>query len=187
MNTTDSVVGTDLDGLKKVALGLREKLLQRARRHCQIRPLHKRDPEDLVQDALLLMTREDQLRHLEGMVMPRIQARAYRILRFAYLKSLRAEDNEHKALQGYGLEKGELTAPDPSSTLESQELVARLLQQLDELDESDRELLTRRYINNLPHRDIAAAMGKTEGACRSKLHRLLQKLLVRFGGHEIVD
>jgi RNA polymerase sigma-70 factor, ECF subfamily len=64
----------------------------------------------------------------------------------------------------------------PDQTLmaaERQELLARALASL---DEESREIVTLRFFERMPARDIAEIVGSTEGAVRTRLHRILKSL-----------
>jgi RNA polymerase sigma-70 factor (ECF subfamily) len=56
---------------------------------------------------------------------------------------------------------------------ERRQLLARALERLD--DES-REIVTLRFFERLQARDIAEVIGSTEGAVRTRLHRILKSL-----------
>lgn len=56
---------------------------------------------------------------------------------------------------------------------ERQEMLARALASL---DEESREIVTLRFFERMPARDIAAIVGSTEGAVRTRLHRILKSL-----------
>lgn len=58
-------------------------------------------------------------------------------------------------------------------TAERQELLARALASL---DEESREIVTLRFFERMPARDIAEVVGSTEGAVRTRLHRILKSL-----------
>ncbi len=56
------------------------------------------------------------------------------------------------------------------------ERFAALRAMLAELDEESRELVRLRFFEQLPARDIAEVMGSTEGAIRTRLHRVLRRM-----------
>ena len=58
-----------------------------------------------------------------------------------------------------------------------------LAQMLEELDEESRELLTLRFFQRMSARDIADILGSTEGAVRTRLHRLLKGLHKKYADH----
>ena len=56
---------------------------------------------------------------------------------------------------------------------ERREVLAKLL---DMLDVESREIVTLRFFEKMSARDIAEAVGSTEGAVRTRLHRILKSL-----------
>ena len=60
-----------------------------------------------------------------------------------------------------------------------------LLEALDSLPEESREALRLRYVENLPSKDIAARLKKTDGATRVLLTRSLQKLHTILGNNSL--
>ncbi len=70
---------------------------------------------------------------------------------------------------------------DPARQLAREERRQRVRRCLEQLRPSDRELLLMRFAEQLQLKEIAAALGLTEAATKSRLHRALEKLLARFG------
>jgi RNA polymerase sigma-70 factor (ECF subfamily) len=64
----------------------------------------------------------------------------------------------------------------PSSHLAQAELCARVREALIQMDEHDREVLTLRYLEQLPVRHIAATLQISEGAVKMRHLRALEKL-----------
>ncbi|MCK6445899.1 MAG: RNA polymerase sigma factor [Planctomycetes bacterium] len=64
----------------------------------------------------------------------------------------------------------------PSRRAMAKEELERIERAFDELGEEEREVITLARIVGLPHKEIAEALGKTEGATRVLLHRALAKL-----------
>ncbi len=56
---------------------------------------------------------------------------------------------------------------------ERREMLARAV---DALDEESREIIVLRFFEHMKTRDIAAVVGSSEGAIRTRLHRILRKL-----------
>lgn len=56
---------------------------------------------------------------------------------------------------------------------ERRQVLGRLL---DELDDESREIVTLRYFQRMSARDIADVTGSTEGAVRTRLHRILKSM-----------
>lgn len=76
-------------------------------------------------------------------------------------------------------ESGEvLQAPDdgPAELVMTHERHAALMAALDQLPEEAREIVTLRYFQRLSAREIAEIMDSTEGAIRTRLHRILKQL-----------
>ncbi|MCC6408104.1 MAG: sigma-70 family RNA polymerase sigma factor [Planctomycetes bacterium] len=64
----------------------------------------------------------------------------------------------------------------PSRRAMTKEELARIEKAFDELGDDEREVITLARVVGLPHKEIAEAMGRTEGATRVLLHRALAKL-----------
>ena len=75
---------------------------------------------------------------------------------------------------------GQTSSPDEVLiATERRELLARAL---DELDETAREIVTLRFFERLSAREIADIIGATEGAVRTRLHRILRSLRDKYEG-----
>jgi len=59
---------------------------------------------------------------------------------------------------------------------------ALLAQALDGLDDDSREIVVLRFFERLPAREIAEIVGSTEGAVRTRLHRILKGLRAKYQG-----
>lgn len=68
----------------------------------------------------------------------------------------------------------------PDQQLMAAERVELLQQALDALDPESREIVVLRFFERLPARDIAEVVGATEGAVRTRLHRILKSLRDRY-------
>ena len=68
----------------------------------------------------------------------------------------------------------------PDEVLMAAERRQLLAQMLEELDAESREMLTLRYFQRMSARDIAETIGSTEGAVRTRLHRLLKVLRKKY-------
>lgn len=64
----------------------------------------------------------------------------------------------------------------PEDSLEQLEAVAAVRQSLEELDESDRQLVKLKYFNDLKYRDISTETGLTIGNVGYRLHHILKEL-----------
>jgi RNA polymerase sigma-70 factor (ECF subfamily) len=67
-------------------------------------------------------------------------------------------------------------APDPHALAERQEVQALLRAAIGALPSDQADAVALRFIGDLPLKEIAAAMGRTEGAIKSLLHRALVNL-----------
>lgn len=68
----------------------------------------------------------------------------------------------------------------PDEVLMAQERREALKQFLDDLNEDARELVTLRFFERMSAKEIADVVGSTEGAVRTRLHRLLISLREKF-------
>jgi RNA polymerase sigma-70 factor (ECF subfamily) len=74
--------------------------------------------------------------------------------------------------------------PSPSDLAVRAELRRRVGEALDRLGERDRELLILRYLEQLSTREIAAVLGMTEGAVKTRHVRALERLRRHLGEEE---
>lgn len=72
--------------------------------------------------------------------------------------------------------------PEPGHVAVEREEVERLAQAMNELSEEQRLVITGRFIETMSNAEVAAWMGKTEGAIKSLQHRALQTLARLLGG-----
>lgn len=68
------------------------------------------------------------------------------------------------------------SADAPDEIMVSSERRQMLGRLLDELDDESREIVTLRYFERMSARDIADVTGSTEGAVRTRLHRILKSM-----------
>ncbi|MBI2425974.1 MAG: sigma-70 family RNA polymerase sigma factor [Candidatus Hydrogenedentes bacterium] len=93
-------------------------------------------------------------------------------------KTVQMETLEEYASSSRG-ESGEVlrsTADGPSEILQAAERRTALLQALEGLPEESREIVKLRYFEKLSAREIADIVESTEGAIRTRLHRILKQL-----------
>ena len=64
----------------------------------------------------------------------------------------------------------------PSASLEHMEAVAAVRQSLEDLDESDRQLVQLKYFEDLKYRDISTETGLSIGNVGYRLHHILKEL-----------
>lgn len=82
------------------------------------------------------------------------------------------------------LESGEVlrsASDSPDQRLMSEERLELLKEALDSLDAESREIVVLRFFERLPARDIAQVVESTEGAVRTRLHRILKTLREQYG------
>lgn len=68
----------------------------------------------------------------------------------------------------------------PSDELMARERRTALMRLLDALPVDARELVTMRFFEHMPAREIAAVVDSTEGAVRTRLHRVLKELREQY-------
>ncbi|MBI5093065.1 MAG: sigma-70 family RNA polymerase sigma factor [Candidatus Hydrogenedentes bacterium] len=68
----------------------------------------------------------------------------------------------------------------PSEMLAAAERRELLVKALDGLDSDSREIVTLRFFERMQARDIAEIVGSSEGAVRTKLHRILKSLREKY-------
>ena len=61
-------------------------------------------------------------------------------------------------------------------TLENKVEADCLREALEQLDQDQRELISLRYFAGLPHRQVAEVLGRTEGAVKMRISRVLEKV-----------
>jgi RNA polymerase sigma-70 factor (ECF subfamily) len=89
----------------------------------------------------------------------------------SYASSAREESGEVLRFSGDGPDELMMAA-------ERREMLARAL---DDLNEESRELITLRFFQRMSAKEIADIIGSTEGAVRTKLHRVLAVLREKHG------
>jgi RNA polymerase sigma-70 factor (ECF subfamily) len=92
--------------------------------------------------------------------------------------------SDHEALQ---LGRGYAGVFTPSGELAAREELERVEAALDLLSEEHREVILLARIVGLPHAEVASALGKSEVAVRSLLHRALAKLSIELGPGSSTD
>jgi RNA polymerase sigma-70 factor (ECF subfamily) len=197
--------------LRRVAAGdgpARERLLarhrQRLRRMIEVR-LDRRlrpriDPSDVLQEALAEAARKlpeyATLRPLP--FYPWLRRLAWERLVQMHRRHLRAQRRSVRRE-----EPGDLPLPDesalhlaeqlagrgssPSARLERGEQRQRVQKALEQLGESDREVLVLRYLEDLSTREIAAVFGASESAVKMRQLRALQRLRELLGEEDVSE
>jgi RNA polymerase sigma-70 factor, ECF subfamily len=133
------------------------------------------DAEDVCQDAFVTALRRlDEVRRPEafvGWLLQIVRNRAHNLRRHQRVRSALPLDTAEEAPS---------RARGPARDAEDAELRGRLLTALEQLTPTQREVVLLYDVQGLTHREIAAAVGTTEGAARVHLHhgrRALRALL----------
>jgi RNA polymerase sigma-70 factor (ECF subfamily) len=72
------------------------------------------------------------------------------------------------------------SADGPDEQLQTAERRELVLEAMAELDEESREIVHLRFFERMQARDIAEVLGSTEGAVRTRLHRILRGMQARY-------
>jgi len=89
------------------------------------------------------------------------------------------EEYASSAREGFG-EILRSSADGPDELLQTAERRNLLLEALAELDEESREIVHLRFFERMQAREIAEIVGSTEGAVRTRLHRILRGMRAQF-------
>lgn len=129
------------------------------------------DAEDAVQDALarLVAVRDDapMALGLRAWLCREVHVRARSLLR---------SERRRRTREAATVVAGASAPPD--SALEVREEVERALAGL---DEDERAAVQLRYLHDLDYREMAVVLATSEGACRKRVHRAIERLRARFG------
>src|SRR5215813_957369 len=158
------------------------------------------DPSDVVQEALAEADRRlsDYVRDRPLPFYPWLRAIAWERLAKLHRRHL------HSQRRSVGREEVALPALPDESALElagrlatagaspseqalRQERCQRVREALDRLPERDREVLALRYLEQLSTREVAAVLGLSEGAVKTRHTRALQKLHALLAGEHEED
>jgi RNA polymerase sigma-70 factor (ECF subfamily) len=153
------------------------------------------DPSDVVQEVLAEASRrlDDYVRDRPLPFYPWLRQIAADRLADAHRRHVQAGRRSvgREATAAAGLPEGSalalaqrLVAPatGPSEAARREELRGRVRAALAALPERDREVLVLRYLEQLPARDVAAVLGVTEAAVKSRALRAAQRLRGLLGG-----
>lgn len=147
------------------------------------------DPSDVVQDVLLDAAREldDYLRQRPVPFYPWLRQLAWDRLIELHRRHLHAQRRSVKREQPLAPHLSDESAmqladrvlarqSSPSDRAVRSELRARVRAALDQLGERDREVLVLRHLEHLSTREIAAVLGISEGAVKTRHLRALERL-----------
>jgi RNA polymerase sigma-70 factor (ECF subfamily) len=162
--------------------------------HLDNRLAARLDPSDVVQEALTDAARKlaDYLQRQPLPFYPWLRQLAWERLVKVHRRHLhaqkRAATREAEAAPGLsGASADELGrrllagGPSPSKQLARKELQARVQAALGRLPDPDREVVILRYLEQLTTAEIAAVLGITESAAKSRHFRALERLRVLLG------
>lgn len=129
--------------------------------------------EEIVQEVFLqLHTRWDEVDSPRAWLFRSVRNRAFNHLRDNKRELLnRSSDNEDDEMQS-------ATSDEESAevSLEHMEALAAVRDSLEELNESDRQLIKLKYFSDLKYRDISAETGLNIGNVGYRLHHILKEL-----------
>jgi len=104
----------------------------------------------------------------------------FRIARNALANERRRSRRHPQAPLDDALELAALT-PDPAEQVASAEIAGRAWAAIAELPDDRRQALVLRFVEEMSTREIAAVMGRSEGAVRVLVHRGLRSVARRLG------
>ena len=125
--------------------------------------------EDIVQEVFLqLHSHWDEVESPKAWLYRAVRNRAYNHVR----------DNKREVLTDVDCDSQAGASEDesPSASLEHMEAVAAVRQSLEDLDESDRQLVQLKYFKDLKYRDISTETGLSIGNVGYRLHHILKEL-----------
>lgn len=130
--------------------------------------------EEIVQDVFLqLHVHWDTVEAPRAWLLSSVRNRAYNHLRNSKRESLHGDDSETKSPSVDG--------ETPEATLLRMEMTGALRELIDELNETDRQLVTLKYFQNLKYRDISAQTGLSISNVGYRLHHILKELAGKLG------
>ncbi|MEZ6133705.1 MAG: sigma-70 family RNA polymerase sigma factor [Pirellulaceae bacterium] len=125
--------------------------------------------EDIVQEVFLqLHTRWDEVESPKAWLYRSVRNRAFNYMRDNKLEVLGNEDSCSQLAQ--------CCDDSPEAIQLRAEATLALQKFVDELDESDRQLVELKYFNGLKYRDISAQTGLSVGNVGYRLHHILKEL-----------
>lgn len=130
------------------------------------------EAEDVVQEALLLLAREQSDEPVRVGLRPWLARR----VRFRARKSLRSlgRRRRHERSAGQRLTRGD---PDKLEVRDEVEAALSLLRP------AERQAVVLRYLHDMDYEEIAYVLGVSVNACRLKVHKAIGKLRRSLGGH----
>lgn len=125
--------------------------------------------EEIVQDVFLqLHTHWAEVDSPRAWLFRSVRNRAYNVIRNLQRETLNVDDSQPQATCGKN--------DSPEEMLERREALASLRQIVDELDETDRELVKLKYFDELKYCDISQKTGLSIGNVGYRLHHILKEI-----------
>jgi RNA polymerase sigma-70 factor, ECF subfamily len=142
------------------------------------------DADDVVQEALVKAYRQISRYRGESGFRPWLLAIVANETRNLH-RSRRRRDG--LVLRAAAREEPEPTSPDPADSVLTVERRRHLIDQLNSLDQRDREVLVCRFLLDLSEAETAATLGLPKGTVKSRTSRALRKLRGRLLVGEVRD
>ncbi len=141
-------------------------------RHCALRLNDRERGKDLMQDTFVRAWESMQ----KGTTIDNMRAFLYKIannliIDDARRRKLRTEESLEDMQEDHGWEVPD-TAPDPSRVTQG----AMVMQTVSRLEEPYRTAVVMRYVDGLPPREIADALGVTPNVVSVRIHRGIEQL-----------
>ncbi len=132
------------------------------------------EAEDLVQETLILLSREKS----DDPVRVGVRAWVGRRIRLQARKQARSRTRRRRHEHASSLQRRNVQSTDPP--LEVREEVESAFSLLKEVD---RQTVVLRYLHDMDYREIAYVLGVSENACRLRVHKGIRRLRSVLGGH----
>ncbi len=175
----------------------RDRLRRMVRIYLDQRIASRVDPSDVIQEALAEAARklEDYLRQRPIPFYPWLRRIAWERLVKIHRRHLHARIRSTAREEPGGLPLPDESAMDlarrlaasgtsPSGRVVREEVRSRVRTALDQLGPRDRDILVMRYLEQLSNKEIAAALGITEGAVKVRHLRALERLRTVLGAEQ---
>ncbi len=187
-NLLDGIEGGNTSAVDKLLAGHRGRLRQMVASRIDLRLIARVDPSDVVQDVLIEATRKlpEYCRSRNIPFYPWLRQMAWDRLVELHRQHVRVQKRSvQREVSPFGLSDQSVTALvsrlpgyslSPSAEAIRNEMKSRVRDHLNQLDETTREVLVMRYVEQLKLREIAASLGVSESAVKSRHIRGLQSL-----------
>jgi len=142
------------------------------------------DAEDVVQEAMVKAYRQISRYRGESGFRPWLLAIVANETRNLHRSRRRRDGLVMRAAAGEELEP---TSPDPADSVLTVERRRQLIDQLNRLDQRDREVLVCRFLLDLSEAETAVTLGLPKGTVKSRSSRALRKLRGRLLVGEVRD